>query len=214
MVQFDKYVQIKNIVEEFTIMCYTDNTQAKEDYMRVITGSARGRRLETLVGEDVRPTTDRIKEAVFSIIQFETEGRTFLDLFAGSGQMGIEALSRGAECAYFVDSSKKSLEIAKKNLKTTKLENSAKVFQMDFRSFLSMTGERFDIAFMDPPYKTGILEDALSLVSEHMKETGIIIAENPLDEEILSNYGDFVLDRQYRYGKIKITTFRYKDYVR
>ena len=99
--------------------------------MRVITGSARGRRLETLEGEDVRPTTDRVKEAVFSIIQFETEGRVFLDLFAGSGQMGIEALSRGADSAYFVDNSKKSVETVKRNLKTTKLEDRAKVFQMD-----------------------------------------------------------------------------------
>ena len=123
--------------------------------MRVITGSARGRRLETLEGEDVRPTTDRIKEAVFSIIQFETEGRNFLDLFAGSGQMGIEALSRGAKSASFVDNAKKSLETVKRNLKATKLENSAKVFAMDFHSFLSMNSQRFDIAFLDPPYRTG-----------------------------------------------------------
>ena len=94
--------------------------------MRVITGSARGRRLETLEGEDVRPTTDRVKEAVFSIIQFELEGRVFLDLFAGSGQMGIEALSRGAESAYFVDNSIKSVETVKRNLKATKLEDKAK----------------------------------------------------------------------------------------
>ncbi len=182
--------------------------------MRVITGIARGRRLETLEGEDVRPTTDRIKEAVFSIIQFETEGRAFLDLFAGSGQMGIEALSRGAKTAYFVDNSRKSVETVKKNLKTVKLESDAKVFQMDFHSFLSMNSQRFDIAFIDPPYKTGVLQEALNIIPESMNETGIIIAENPLDEEILSNYGDFVLDRQYRYGKIKITTFRHKDFIR
>ena len=183
-------------------------------FMRVITGSARGRRLETLEGEDVRPTTDRIKEAVFSSIQFETEGRNFLDLFAGSGQMGIEALSRGAKSASFVDNAKKSLETVKRNLKATKLENSAKVFAMDFHSFLSMNSQRFDIAFLDPPYRTGMLQDALELVPEAMNDTGVIIAENPLDEEILSNYGDFVLDRQYRYGKIKITTFRHKDFQR
>ena len=87
--------------------------------MRVITGSARGRRLETLSGEDVRPTTDRVKEAVFSIVQFQIQGRDFLDLFAGSGQMGIEALSRGARSAVFVDSSRHSLEVVRKNLKTT-----------------------------------------------------------------------------------------------
>ena len=98
--------------------------------MRVITGTAKGRRLQTLEGDDVRPTTDRIKEAVFSVIQFETEGRVFLDLFAGSGQMGIEALSRGAESAYFVDNSKKSVMTVKQNLKTTHFEDRAKVFQM------------------------------------------------------------------------------------
>lgn len=181
--------------------------------MRVITGTARGRRLETLEGEDVRPTTDRIKEAVFSIIQFQTEGRVFLDLFAGSGQMGIEALSRGAKQAFFVDNSKKSLETVRRNLKSTRLEQNAKAVQADFRSFLAMNPARFDIAFLDPPYRTGDLQEAIELTAESMSETGVIIAENPLDEELLHQYGDFVLDRQYRYGKIKITTFRHKDYL-
>lgn len=180
--------------------------------MRVITGLAKGRRLETLEGEDVRPTTERVKEAVFSIIQFETEGRTFLDLFAGSGQMGIEAISRGAKCAYFVDSSKKSLETVKRNLSATKLENSAKVFAMDFHSFLMTNTDGIDIAFLDPPYRTGALQQALELLPNVMNDTGIIIAENPVNEEILSNYGNFVLDREYRYGKIKISTFRHKDF--
>ena len=181
--------------------------------MRVITGSARGRRLETLEGEDVRPTTDRVKEAVFSIIQFETEGRVFLDLFAGSGQMGVEALSRGAESAYFVDSSKKAADTVRRNLRTTGLEDKAKVFQMDYRSFLASHGRKFDIVFLDPPYKTGALQESLELVAAAVKDTGVIIAENPLDEEILSQYGDFALDRQYRYGKIKISTFRHQDYL-
>jgi len=119
--------------------------------MRVITGSARGRRLETLDGEDVRPTTDRIKEAVFSIIQFETEGRVFLDLFAGSGQMGIEALSRGAKQAYFVDSAKKSIETVKRNLKATKLEADAKVFQTDFHSFCPCSPSRQTWRFLTRP---------------------------------------------------------------
>lgn len=180
--------------------------------MRVITGSAKGRRLETLEGDDVRPTTDRVKEAVFSIIQFELEGRSFLDLFAGSGQMGIEALSRGAASAAFVDSSKKSIETVRRNLKTTKLEDRARVYQTDYRGFLSSGREKFDIVFLDPPYKTGALQDSLGIVAGAVKDTGVIIAENPQNEEILSQYGDFVLDRQYRYGKIKITTFRHKDF--
>ena len=144
--------------------------------MRVITGSARGRKLLTLEGEDVRPTTDRVKEAVFSVIQFETEGRRFLDLFAGSGQMGIEALSRGAKEAVFVDSAKKSVEIIRKNLASTKLAENAKVVQTDWQSYLSVSGTQFD-------------------------------------EEILSEYGEFALDRQYRYGKIKISTFRNKEFL-
>ena len=181
--------------------------------MRVITGTARGRRLETLEGEDVRPTTDRVKEAVFSIIQFETEGRVFLDLFAGSGQMGIEALSRGAESAYFADNAKKSVETVKRNLKRTGLEDKAKVFHADYRSFLSICPQQFDIAFLDPPYNTGVLQDALQRVEPCMKDTGVIIAENPQQEKLLSNIGDFVLDRQYRYGKIKISTFRHKDFA-
>lgn len=180
--------------------------------MRVITGTAKGRRLETLEGEDVRPTTERIKEAVFSIIQFEIMGHTFLDLFAGSGQMGIEAISRGASSAYFVDASKKSLDVVRKNVSAVKFDKEAKLFAMDYRSFLSMNSTEFDIAFLDPPYKKGILQDALPIVAENMRETGIIIAENPLDEQISANYGDFVLDREYRYGKIKISTFRHKDF--
>ena len=174
--------------------------------MRVITGSARGRKLLTLEGEDVRPTTDRVKEAVFSVIQFETEGRRFLDLFAGSGQMGIEALSRGAKEAVFVDSAKKSVEIIRKNLASTKLAENAKVVQTDW-------GTQFDIAFLDPPYGKGILQRALEALPAHMSKTGVIIAENPLDEEILSEYGEFALDRQYRYGKIKISTFRNKEFL-
>ena len=181
--------------------------------MRVITGSARGRKLLTLEGEDVRPTTDRVKEAVFSVIQFETEGRRFLDLFAGSGQMGIEALSRGAKQAYFIDSAKKSVEVVKRNLKTTGLSDNARVLQTDFRSFLSAGGARFDIAFLDPPYRAGLLQEALPLTAGVMKDTGVIIAENPLDESLAEKYGDFVLDRQYRYGKIRITTYRHKDYL-
>lgn len=181
--------------------------------MRVITGMAKGRRLETLEGEDVRPTTERIKEAVFSIIQFDIMGRSFLDLFAGSGQMGIEALSRGADSAYFVDSSKKSLDVVKKNVSAVKFEQQARLFAMDYRSFLSMNTAQFDIAFLDPPYNKGILQDALPLVAENMRDTGIIIAENPLNEQLSANYGNFVLDREYRYGKIKISTFRHKEFL-
>ena len=181
--------------------------------MRVITGEARGRRLETLEGADVRPTTDKVKEAIFSAIQFDIQGRTFLDLFAGSGQMGIEALSRGAESATFVDSSRKAVEVVRKNLNTVGFYSRAKVIHTDSLSFLNMNSENFDIVFLDPPYGNGILQEALLVVAENMKKTGIIIAESNENDTILQNYGEFVLDRERRYGKIRVSIYRHKDFV-
>ena len=179
--------------------------------MRVITGLARGRRLQTLKGDDVRPTADRVKEAVYSMIQFQTEGRRFLDLFAGCGQMGIEALSRGARSAVFVDQSREAVEVIKSNLHTAGLEKNAKVLNVDFRAFLSQKNEVFDIAFLDPPYKTGLLEQALPLVAEKMAKGGLILCEHPVDEELPETAGDFRKDKQRRYGKILITVYRHKD---
>ena len=173
--------------------------------MRVITGEARGRKLITLEGEDVRPTTSKVKEAVFSAIQFDIQGRIFLDLFAGSGQMGIEALSRGAKSAVFVDNSRKSIDIIRKNLNNAGLYSKAKIFHTDSSSYLDITDENFDIVFLDPPYGTGILQKVLPKIVENPL--------NPEKEEILQNYGEFMLDRQKHYGKIKISMYRYKEYI-
>ncbi len=181
--------------------------------MRVITGEARGRKLITLEGEDVRPTTSKVKEAIFSMIQFDIQGRSFLDLFAGSGQMGIEALSRGAESAVFVDASRKAVEVVRKNLDSTGFYSRAKVLHTDSLSYLEMTPGQFDIVFLDPPYGTGLLQQALEKVSSKVKKTGIILAENSENEEILQNYGEFVLDRQKHYGKIKVSMFRHRDFI-
>lgn len=181
--------------------------------MRVITGEARGRRLETLQGDDVRPTTDKVKEAIFSSIQFDIQGRTFLDLFAGSGQMGIEALSRGAKSAIFVDSSIKAVNIVRKNLNAVGFYDRAKVLHTDSIGYLNMITEPFDIVYLDPPYGVGLLQEALPVVAEKIKKTGIILAENQEKEEILQNYGEFVLDRQRCYGKIKVSIFRHRDFV-
>ena len=181
--------------------------------MRVITGSARGRKLEQLTGNDVRPTTDRVKEAVFSVIQFHIEGRSFLDLFAGSGQMGIEALSRGAARAVFTDASKESIEIVKRNLKTTKLEEYARVYRTDSIGYLTTCREKFDLVFMDPPYGTGLLQQALANVERVMNKSGIVICESPSTEELPESFGEFVRLREYRHGKIKITTYCHTDFA-
>lgn len=180
--------------------------------MRVITGKARGRKLETLSGDDVRPTTEKVKESVFNIIQFDIEGRRFLDLFAGSGQMGIEALSRGAKTAVFVDASKNSMNVIKKNLMSTGLVG-AKTVMSDSISYIKNCDEMFDIAFLDPPYKTGLLQSALSHLPKNMNKGGRIICEHPSDEQPLQTVGDFVIEKQRRYGKIIITVYIHKDFV-
>lgn len=123
--------------------------------MRIITGSRRGRKLKTLPGDAVRPTPDRVKEALFNILQFDLEGRVFLDLFAGSGQIGLEALSRGAKRAVFVDSAKASCGVVLENIHTTGFENEAQVMNAEYASYLLRCTETFDIAFLDPPYRAG-----------------------------------------------------------
>ena len=177
--------------------------------MRVITGTARGRRLRTLDGNDVRPTTDRVKEAVFSVIQFEIEGRRILDLFAGSGQMGIEALSRGASEAVFVDSSAQSIAVVRENLRACGLNGAAVVIHGDALSYLAPRAGRrdFDYAFLDPPYGRGILQSALPAVASVVKPGGAIICESPADETLPESIGDFVIYRHYRYGRIKVTFY-------
>ncbi len=175
--------------------------------MRVITGSARGRRLITLEGEDVRPTTDRVKEAMFSAVQFEVEGRQVLDLFAGSGQMAVEALSRGAARAVLVDAAKASLAVAEKNLTSTGLRDRAVLVNADFSSYLASCRERFDLVFLDP-YRTGLLQRALPLVEQHMNPGGTILCEHPLGEEMPEVVGSFVQYRSHKYGKIQVTLYR------
>lgn len=176
--------------------------------MRVITGSARGHKLKTLEGDDVRPTTDRVKEAIFSIVQFEVQAAKFLDLFAGSGQMGIEALSRGAKLAVFVDQSKQSLEVVRDNLKSTGLTVGSRVVTMDYQRFLLGCKDRFDIAFLDPPYHKGILQEALPLVASRMEPDGVILCEHQKGEELPETVVDFKLQKQYNYGKITVTAYR------
>ncbi len=179
--------------------------------MRVITGKARGRVLETLPGEDVRPTTDRVKEAMFSIIQFELEGRRVLDLFAGSGQLGIEALSRGAAYATFVDSSRDSASCVKNNLLKTGLKENSSVVQADSITFIRTSKGTYDIAFLDPPYGKGLLQTALPLVALRMSDGGVIVCEHPNGEEMPVQAGEFELFREYRYSKTVLSVYRKKE---
>ena len=179
--------------------------------MRVITGIAKGARLRSLDGNDVRPTAERVKEAVFSIIQFDIEGRRVLDLFGGCGQMGIEALSRGAQSAVFVDSSSESVNVINQNLKATRLDANAQVIKKDYKLYLGTTGEVFDIAFIDPPYYAGFYDSALSLCAERMSDYGVMFCEHPSDVTLPQQVSDFVATKSYRYGKVFVTVFRREE---
>lgn len=176
--------------------------------MRVITGTARGRKLSTPPGLDTRPTTEVAKEAVFSIVQFEVEGANVLDLFAGSGQMGIEALSRGARHCVFVDSDKTCQNIQRENLATTGLTDRARLVGTDAVSFLKSSSGPFDIAFLDPPYGKGLAEKVLPLVAGCMGPGGAILCETDRAETLPETAGSFVRKKEYRYGKTKVTLYR------
>ncbi len=177
--------------------------------MRVISGSARGRRLKELPGMDTRPTTDKVKESVFNIIQFDIEGRRVLDLFGGTGQMSIEALSRGALHATIVDNAPAAVKIIRQNLETTEFTDVAKVVQSDWNAFLTTCREKFHLVFLDPPYHGPTLENALQTIAaiDILSEHGIIICESPLDKELPDLAAPYEKGREYRYGKIKVTLY-------
>ena len=172
--------------------------------MRVISGICRGRKLMEPAGMDVRPTTDQVKEALFNIIQFDIEGRRVLDLFAGTGQLGIEALSRGAAECVFVDSSRTSLRLVEENLRRCDLRG--KSMQCDSIGFLRR-GEKFDLIFLDPPYGTGLDAQAMLAVKEFdiLAKGGIMVCETRAETELPELGADYGSVRTYRYGKIKLT---------
>lgn len=178
--------------------------------MRVITGTAKGVRLLTPDGMKTRPTTERVKEAVFSAIQFEIEGSRALDLFAGTGQMGIEALSRGASSAVFVDERREACQLVRDNLKRTKLSERAQVVQSDYMGYLERSRNLFDLIFLDPPYAEFFLENALKKISEIdiLSDRGIIICERPAEKPLDMEISGLQRGKDYRYGKTCITIFR------
>ena len=175
--------------------------------MRVITGSARGRKLKTLEGDSVRPTTDKVKESIFNIIQFDIEGRRVLDMFCGCGQLGIEALSRGAASAVFVDISRASIAVTEENLTTTGFRSMSKTVLANSLEYLDRTSEIFDIAFLDPPYHAGIMDDAIERVAPHMADGGIIVCETG-EREVLPEDIEGFTSKRYKYGKIALTVYR------
>ena len=174
--------------------------------MRVITGTARGRRLKTTPGLDTRPTTDKVKESIFNIIQFDIEGRRVLDLFAGCGQMGIEALSRGAEHCAFVELRRDASAVVRENLTACRLEEQSSVKQMDALAFLQSCREKFDLVFLDPPYEGNLLDQALNLITliDIISEHGIIVCEISSERKRPELNEHYSIAKEYRYGKTTI----------
>lgn len=174
--------------------------------MRVISGSARGRKLVSPEGMDIRPTTDNVKESLFNIIQFDIEGRRVLDLFAGSGQLGIECLSRGAESAVFVDERKEAVRIIRENLQ--KCGFRADVEMTDAISYLRRCG-KFDIVFVDPPYDSDYYEIVMKNIKlfDILNKGGIIIFESRTDREIGEMEEPYHPLKTYVYGSVKLSLF-------
>ncbi len=174
--------------------------------MRVITGTARGRRLKTPENYDIRPTTDNVKESLFNILQFDIEGRRVLDLFAGTGQLGIECLSRGAESVTFVDADRKAIQIVKENLKTCGLNGT--VLQSDALSFLARCGT-FDLVFVDPPYDSGLYGPVLERINsvDILSDGGIIICEARRETVLPEMFAPYRKGREYVYGKVKLCLY-------
>ena len=182
--------------------------------MRVITGKARGVVLKTPKGMQTRPTADRVKEALFSIIQYDVPSAKVLDLFAGTGQLGIEALSRGAKSAVFIDERADACALVKENLNKTRLSEDAKVLRSDYAAYLRGCREKFDIIFLDPPYAEVFLENSLKMITEIdiLQSGGIIVTERPLGKELPYEFAGYARSKDYKYGNTLLTLYR-KDSV-
>ena len=178
--------------------------------MRVITGKARGVQLKTPEGMQTRPTADRVKEALFSIINFDLPGARVLDLFGGTGQLGIEALSRGANSAVFVDAREDACKLIRENLRRTKLEGQGSVVRSDYLDYLRRCRERFDIIILDPPYAEVFLENALKCITEIdiLQTGGIIVTERPLGKDLPCTFEGYTRSKDYKYGQTLLALYR------
>ncbi len=179
--------------------------------MRVITGDYKGRKLETPAGSDIRPTTDKVKEAIFNILMNDIYGRVVCDLFSGTGGLGIEALSRGASRCYFCDSSRDSINLTKQNVRKCGAEDKSIIIAADYRRALSKIDGKVDVFILDPPYKAGLYEICLRQIDilDLLSEEGIIVAEHGSTENMPERVGDLVRAREKRYGKTKISIYRH-----
>ena len=176
--------------------------------MRVISGFSRGRKLKEPAGFDIRPTSDMVKESIFNIVQFDIEGRRILDLYAGTGQLGIEALSRGAGSAVFIDSKPDAVKLIKENLKLCGFEDMASVFTREALLYLEKS-EKFDLIFVDPPYDSPLAGKTIQKIIkvDKLDTNGIIVCETRADSVLPAVFPPYRLNKEYKYGSVKISLF-------
>ena len=180
--------------------------------MRVIAGEARGRRLEALPGTDItRPTLDQVKEAMFSIVQFDLPGARVLDLYAGSGQLGIEALSRGAARCVFLDENREAVGIVMKNCKSCGVFDRSRVNIGEAARFLSACREQFDLVLLDPPFHYDTLNEVLPALADKVAPGGVVLAESEREAALPERAGALVLAKQYYYGKIMVSRYEKEE---
>ncbi len=177
--------------------------------MRIISGMRRGHKLYEFEGDDVRPTTDRVKEAVFNIIQTFVPNAHCLDMFSGSGALSFEAISRGAEKAVLIDSDKRSIEIIRKNAAALKFEDSCEIKNMSCFDYAEATDEKFDIIFLDPPYNKNFIEPVLDAIvrNDVLCDDGIIMLESD-DTDFHDDFDGLQIYRQRKYGRTYITVYK------
>ena len=183
--------------------------------MRIITGEYRGRRLESPAGYDVRPTSDKVKEAVFNIIMNEVWDATCVDLFAGTGNLGLDALSRGAKKCYLGDNSRESINLIKNKGKMCRAEDKSVIIAGDYSKILGRINEKVDIFFLDPPYKDGLYENCLEIIDslDLLSKEGIIVAEHGVRDYVPETVGSLEIIKERKYGKIMVTIYAKKSEV-
>jgi len=176
--------------------------------MRVISGTARGKKLIAPEGINTRPTTDRVKESIFNIIQRYIPCENVLDAFAGSGALGIEALSRGAESCTFIEANPEALSILRKNVEGARVSDKSEILRKDIFDFLNLTNKKFDIIFLDPPYNKGFLSPVFKIVKERklLSENGIVLVETEFGGEE-TEFNGFECIKKAKYGKTVVSVF-------
>ena len=177
--------------------------------MRIITGEYKGRRLETPKDNSVRPTSDKVKEAIFSIIAFDVAESVCVDLFAGTGNLGLEALSRGAQRCYFGDKSRESIALVRRNVNSCGAQEKSIILLGEYQKVLSSLKEQADLFFLDPPYRKGLMIDCIEKIAQGglLRQNGLIVAEHSKDEVLPDIISGFSKLKERKYGTIIISIY-------